>query len=126
MRSPRNTFQRRLIYDSVAELGTHPTAEEVYEQVIKTHPSISKATVYRNLGQMAETGELLNIGNFNGSIHYDHNCYEHYHFICTECGHIFDSPAVNLAGILDNMPNIDGFHVTGYNLSFIGVCSQCK
>ena len=49
------------------------TAEQVYGHVAAEHPSISKATVYRNLGQMVEAGELINIGSFYGAAQRDKN-----------------------------------------------------
>ena len=45
----RNTIQKQLVLEAVAQLHNHPTAEQVYAQVVKEHPTISKATVYRNL-----------------------------------------------------------------------------
>ena len=35
-------------------MKTHPTADEVYRQVTAAHPSVSKATVYRNLNILAQ------------------------------------------------------------------------
>ncbi|MDR2889363.1 MAG: transcriptional repressor, partial [Lachnospiraceae bacterium] len=70
MSARRNTVQRQVILASLQKLNIHATAEQVYDDIIKTHPSISKATVYRNLGQMADAGELLNIGSFYGAVHY--------------------------------------------------------
>lgn len=126
MDSKRKTIQRQAILESVRELGNHPTAEQVYGNVVKKHPSISKATVYRNLGQMAEAGELLNIGSFLGSVRYDHNCHRHYHFICGGCGKTFDANG-EIPGIMDNdLTGLDGFEVTGYSLSFSGLCRECK
>ena len=125
MDSKRNTIQRQLILDAVRELNIHATAEQVYEYVVGKHPSISKATVYRNLGQMAESGELLNIGNFDGSSRYDHNCHNHYHFICERCKQVFD---VNdyFPDILSKITGMDGFEITGHNLTFNGLCLDCK
>jgi len=68
----RNTVQRQLIFDAVKELNIHATAEQVIEYLAKKHPSIGRATVYRNLNTMSESGELLRIGSFYGSTHYDH------------------------------------------------------
>lgn len=45
----RNTIQRSLVLEAVNKLHCHATADEVYEEIIKEHPTISKATVYRNL-----------------------------------------------------------------------------
>ena len=125
MLSKRNTVQRQLILDAVRELDIHATAEQVYAQVVKKHPSISKATVYRNLSQMSDAGELLNIGNFYGSTHYDHNCHQHYHFICDGCRRIFDIDA-RLPDVSAEMTGMNGFEIKGHNLSFNGLCRDCK
>ena len=121
----RTTIQRRLIYDAVKELNIHATAEQVYEYVREKHPSISRATVYRNLNQMAKAGELLNVGNFYGSTHYDHRCHEHYHFICEGCRWIFDI-SVNIPLMNDKTEGADDFEIKGHNLSFYGLCRECK
>jgi Fe2+ or Zn2+ uptake regulation protein len=125
METKRNTIQRQAIFDSVRELNSHATAEQVYEHVVKKHPAISKATVYRNLGQMADAGALLNIGSFSGSIRYDHNCHNHYHFVCERCKCIFDVDDY-LPGFTDDLKIMDGFEIRGYNLTFSGLCRACK
>jgi len=125
MATRRNTIQRQLVYNGVKELNIHATAEQVYEYVIATHPTISKATVYRNLSQMTESGELLNIGNHYGSTHYDHNCHEHHHFICEDCRRVFDVEG-DFSKMLDRMSGINGFEIKNINLSLSGLCEGCK
>jgi len=125
MVAKRNTVQRQLIFNAVKELNIHATAEQVYDYVIKKYPSISKATVYRNLSQMAESGELLNIGSFHGLTHYDHNCHEHYHFICGECRRVFDAEIDYLSDINETVQDKYGFKVQEHDLVFKGVCLEC-
>jgi len=120
----RNTIQRKLVSDAVRELATHPTAEQVYEFLVERHSSISRATVYRNLNQMSVAGELSNIGSFFGSIHYDHKCHNHYHFICEECKQVFDIPAY-LPDLSSKLADMDGFEVRNHSLSFNGLCPSC-
>jgi len=124
MENKRNTIQRQLVYDAVKGLNIHATAEQVYEHVVKNHPTISKATVYRNLNLLAEAGELLNIGNFYGTTHYDHNCHKHYHFMCEKCRKVYDIPAL-FPDMRDEIANMDGFDIKGYNLNFHGLCRDC-
>ncbi|MCL2838196.1 MAG: transcriptional repressor [Oscillospiraceae bacterium] len=119
----RNTIQRQLILNAVEELNIHATAEQVYEYVVRKYPTISKATVYRNLGQMAESGELLNIGSFYGQTHYDHNCHKHYHFMCKDCRRVFDVEG-DFDDLFGKFSGIDGFDIT--NISFNGLCCDCK
>ena len=49
----RNTIQRALVLEAVQSLHNHPTSADVYEVVRERHPNISRATVYRNLGVLA-------------------------------------------------------------------------
>ncbi|MDR1687677.1 MAG: transcriptional repressor [Clostridiales bacterium] len=124
MESKRNTIQRTLILNAVKELNNHATAEQVYEHIVKTHPTISKATVYRNLSQMADAGELLNIGSLNGSVRYDHNCHKHYHFVCGKCEKVFDAD-IYFNDLNDRVTCLGGFNITGHSLIFTGTCKEC-
>jgi len=129
VKAKRNTIQRQLILNGVRELNIHATAEQVYDHVVAKHPSISKATVYRNLGQMAESGELMNIGNLGGATHYDHNCHQHYHFLCEKCHRVFDVNTYfpDLCNQLTNqLTNMDGFEIREHHLDFVGLCRDCK
>jgi len=124
METKRNTLQRQMVYNAVKELDIHANAEQVYEHIIAIHPSISKATVYRNLGQLAQSGKLLNIGSFYGTTHYDHNCHEHYHFICEKCKHIFDISSC--FPDVKTFTKTDELEISGHNLSFFGLCNECN
>ena len=115
-----------MILEAIKKLDIHATAEQVYEYVVIEHPSISKATVYRNLSQMAEAGELVNIGSFYGATHYDHNCHQHYHFVCDDCKRIFDINGCLPLEFCDRIANMDGYEIRGHNLNFNGLCRDCK
>ena len=121
----RNTVQRQIVFDAVKELDIHATAEQVFGHVAKSHPSISKATVYRNLNRLADSGDLLNIGVHYGSTHYDHNCHEHYHFVCESCKRVFDIEG-DFSDIVQRVRKTDGFEVSSCYVSFGGKCWECK
>ena len=67
MTNSRNTIQRQLVLSAVRQLQNHPTADEVYQEVQKNCPTISRATVYRNLKLLAEEGEIR-LRNISGWI----------------------------------------------------------
>ena len=94
----RNTIQKQLVLDAVFRLANHPTAEEVYAEVARSHPTVSKATVYRNLGSLSEDGLLRHIKMPGGADRFDHMLLEHHHIICTQCGCFADAPASGSAG----------------------------
>ena len=125
MVNTRNTIQRQLIIDAVKELDIHATAEQVVEYLSKKHPAIGRATIYRNLNQMAQAGKLLKIDSFYGSTHYDHNCHEHYHFMCNDCNQIIDVEG-DLTDVIKKFNNTNGFDIIDCNISFSGLCWKCK
>ena len=68
----RNTIQKQLVLDAVAQLADHPTADEVYACIVKNHPTVSKATVYRNLSSLSEDGILRHVRMPEGANRFDH------------------------------------------------------
>ena len=121
----RHTVQRQIVFEAVKALGSHSSAEQVYMRIAQNHPSISKATVYRNLNQMAQAGLLRNIGVIDGAAHYDHNTHAHYHFICDGCKKIFDVES-DAFRIPIHLISTKEFSITDCRLTFTGMCRECK
>ena len=82
--------QREHILKTLRENVIHPTADEIYALARKGMPSLSLATVYRNLNQLAENGIIRRIDGLDGSVHFDHNLCKHYNFIFTKCNKVYD------------------------------------
>ncbi len=121
----RNTIQKQLVIEAVNAMQNHPSADEIYEQVIKNAPNISKATVYRNLSHLSESGEVLKIAVPNASDRFDFNTMPHYHMLCNECGRIFDV-SVDDFDIMKNVNCDENVEITGYSLLFEGRCHLCR
>ncbi len=120
----RNTIQKQLVIEAVQNLKNHPSADEVYEEVVKKHPHISKGTVYRNLNLLAENGEVLRIALANASDRFDFYSSKHSHFRCTKCGRVYD---IQVPLNIDLEKTImDGFEIRDYELLFSGTCCNCK
>jgi Fe2+ or Zn2+ uptake regulation protein len=124
--STRNTVQRNLILESVGELHNHPTAEDVYKKVSMEYPSISKATVYRNLKQLARMGKVKKIESAGLSDHYDHQCHDHYHVLCTTCNKVFDVEMDFLTDLIDRVNDKEGFVIDSHDIMFKGTCPKCR
>jgi len=118
----RNTVQRQIILDAINNLASHPTAEEVYLYVVRTHPSISKATVYRNLAIAAENGEISDVGVFYGAMRFDHRKDDHFHFVCDECKKLFDVPSFDLKAYLAPLNEV---RINKIELTLRGLCKDC-
>lgn len=121
----RHTIQKQLVIDTVNQLHTHPSAEEIYEAVLKKAPHISKATVYRNLAHLSEIGEILKIEVPNASDRFDFNTKPHHHMKCSMCGRLSDVEISCELDVMSNAKAKKGGTLTGYQLLFDGICKTC-
>ncbi|MEA5010678.1 MAG: transcriptional repressor [Angelakisella sp.] len=117
--------QRELIYQWVAQNPVHPTADTVYEAVRMQAPRISLGTVYRNLNLLSETGALIKIPVSGGSDRFDGRTDQHFHMACTHCGHVLDVELPELVEIERLVAQRSGFQITGFQMLFEGICSEC-
>ena len=116
----RNTKQRNLILGIVSLSTNHLTAEEIYEECIKSIPKISLGTVYRNLNFLVDLGYIKRIKMPNNIDRFDKNII-HSHIICNKCGKIAD-----IFGDFNiKLPILKQFQVYDYELCFNGICNDC-
>jgi Fe2+ or Zn2+ uptake regulation protein len=125
MNEMRNTVQRQIVLDSLIKLNSHSNVDELYTEIQKEHPSISKTTVYRNLRQLAKTGVIREVALADGLERYDEHPSRHYHFKCRSCGKIFDMDIEYIKGIDDTVQGKYGFQVDEHELVFRGLCDKC-
>ena len=76
--------QRELILQSLKNRMDHPTAEMLYTDLKEQMPEIGIATIYRNLSDLCEAGEIIKIKSQIGPDRFDGNKKEHIHFECIE------------------------------------------
>ena len=122
----RTTIQYSLVLDAVRKLHCHATAEEIYEEVLKVYPNISRGTVYRNLNRLCEMGKIRKRELPGGADGYDHCCKDHYHARCIECGRLFDVDLPYLPHLETQIKETHGFLYTGYDIIFHGICPDCQ
>ena len=117
----RSTKQRDLVYETLLQLY-HPTAEEVFERIRVLHPSVGRATVFRNLTVLAQLGRVTRLSFPGDSVRYDPVVDGHTHFLCRCCGKIIDFPPISDLPI----PKSDTCLIEGYSVKYYGVCRNCN
>lgn len=128
----RYSKQRELILNVLKERNDHPTAEMLYNDIIKIMPTIGIATVYRNLAALYESGQILKIETKQGeSDRFDGNLTPHLHFQCLECNEIQDifldeCDNEKLNEKLKEFANIINAKVTSSKILLKGKCEKCK
>ena len=68
----RNTIQCSMVLEAVNKLKCHATAVEVYDEVVRVCPHISRATVYRNLNRLSQIGKIRKIEIPGAADRFDH------------------------------------------------------
>jgi len=125
MSAKRNTVQRQIILDSLKDFNTHPSVDLLYAQIHKIHPTISKATVYRNLHQLAKERAITQLAVIDDVARYDGRADVHYHFTCKICNKIIDIEMDCINGIDDAVANKHGLLIDKHEILFIGTCEEC-
>ena len=122
----RNTLQRKIVLDTLRELKTHPTIDELHTKINENYPAVSKTTVYRNLRILAKDGKVRRVSLPDGLERYESEINPHYHFQCTICGSIFDVEIPCVSNLEDHVAQHYGFDVVGHDIAFRGICPKCK
>ena len=118
----RNTMQKEIIYQTLCGMRCHPTANLVYDRVHRSHPTISRSTVYRVLSRMADEGKILRLDLAGDNSRYDGEIRPHSHIRCRVCGAVADLPQVRV-----DMPEDDhGFLVESCAVIYKGLCPECR
>lgn len=111
---------RVMIYDYIKNTKSHPTVDEIYQQIHPMAPTLSKTTVYNSVKLFSEKG-LLKVLPIEGiQIRYDADIKFHGHFLCDNCKKVFDfeiNPAAE-AGL-------DGYEVNKREVFYSGCCKNC-
>jgi Fur family ferric uptake transcriptional regulator/Fur family peroxide stress response transcriptional regulator len=120
------TFQRMNILETIEKHG-HMAIEEIYDEVVKVHPSLSLATVYKNIILMVDNGVLVEVPITGRKPKYELNKNDHIHLICTECGEVEDRPCLEETDkILKSMTSQEHFSLNKQQINLYGVCEKCQ
>ena len=116
------TAQRLIVLEYLDKNCTHPTADEIYSDLKRNNPSLSKTTVYNALEILNEHDLIKSITISGLESRYDVNHEMHHHFYCKKCGTVID---IDL-----KCPNIEKMKRFGHEINEIhgyikGVCKNC-
>jgi Fe2+ or Zn2+ uptake regulation protein len=125
MKKTRMTNQRRKILEYLHGIKTHPTAEMVYSALRKELPSMTLATVYRNLNHLAEEGKIIKF-DVKCVSHFDGDMSFHQHCICCECGKVKDVFEKDITSNTLKKIKLHDFEPQSLNIIIYGKCKKCK
>lgn len=119
----RVSAQRIAVLDFIANGKTHPTADEIYNRLHIAYPNISRTTIYNSLHVLIQAGLVRMLEIESGVMRYDMGRQsQHGHFLCRECGTVFDLPIPPDIHI----PADYGFEIDSMEFNCKGLCPKCR
>ena len=125
----RITSQRQAIVDTVFSTDKHFTAEELLEWSRAKDRSVSRATVYRTLPLLTESGLVKEMDFGKDYKYYDPNYADHpdhNHLICDDCERIVEFESTKIRKIEDEISRNLGFSVKTQQLKISASCDELK
>lgn len=126
-RGLRMTPQRAVLLTVLGRSPGHPSADELYRRVRRGLPSVSPATVYRNLQALVRAGIIATLERAGSALRYDPNPDEHHHFVCERCGRVSDIYLAALEYAVDGRRSgLAGARIRSCEVQLHGRCRRCR
>jgi Fur family ferric uptake transcriptional regulator len=125
----RLTAQRRTIIETAFSTTQHFTAEQLLAWSRHRDESVSRATVYRTLPLLTESGLVREMDFGKDYKFYDPNYAEHpnhNHIICEDCDKIVEFESEKLKQIESEISRRLGFSVQSHRLQITAHCEELK
>jgi Fur family transcriptional regulator, peroxide stress response regulator len=123
----RLTPQRLAVCRLLAESHEHPTAQMIYDQVLREYPTLSLATVYNTLETLVSLGVVNDLGTAgDGKVHYDGDTGPHINLACVTCHRVIDLPSQYVSDLQKEVAENSGYILTGARVLYYGYCPECQ
>jgi len=116
------TIQRTSILQSIDKAG-HINVDDIYEDVKKQYPTLSLATIYKNIIVMQENNVIVEVPMNGEKSKYELKKDEHMHLICEQCGFIMDT---EITSQTKETLVIENFQLKSSQINLFGLCEKCQ
>jgi Fur family peroxide stress response transcriptional regulator len=120
------TPQRLAICKLLLSSKDHPSADQIYQEVKKSYPTISLATVYFTLDLLKDLGLVQELGFSDRSSRYDPNISPHINIICPRCGKVYDYEAASVKKLWSQIVAEMSFTPLRQRLDIYTFCDKCS
>ncbi|MGE0640830.1 MAG: Fur family transcriptional regulator [Thermoanaerobaculia bacterium] len=126
-RGLRATAERRLLIREIFAHHGHLDAEEIVRAVRARGLSISRATVYRNLELLVESGLAHKVRLAGRRFLYEHvhRGQRHNHLACRRCGRMVEFVSPGITALLGEICRAHSFDAQENQLQIVGLCRGC-
>ena len=124
------THQRLAIFEALASSREHPSAEQLHKDVQRRIPTLSLATVYKNLEALKAIGAVVDVNPLHEQARYESALpgsgagHPHHHLVCTSCKKVRDLHDSDLDRL--RVRDAQGFEVRAVRVQAEGLCPDCQ
>ena len=121
------TPRRGKLLEVLVASERHLNVNDIHQEVKRSFPGTSLATVYNTIELLKETGQVLEIEFSGVANRYDgRRPQAHPHLVCTQCEKIEDLDSIEPDGSLDDISRATGYQVVSQRTDYYGVCPKCQ
>jgi Fur family transcriptional regulator, ferric uptake regulator len=123
----RMTRQRRAVQEALASTTTFCSAQDLHASLRTEGTTISLATVYNQLRQMAERHEVDLIRTEAGEALW-RRCgagVHHHHLVCRSCGQVQELEAPVVEQWASDVASGSGYTELSHSVEISGICPRC-
>ncbi|HEY3298970.1 MAG TPA: transcriptional repressor [Armatimonadota bacterium] len=122
------TSERRLILEEAFRIHDHFEADDVELGLRSRGYRVSRASVYRTLPLLVESGLLREVYSAEKHSHYEHvfGHKHHDHLICTSCGRTIEFSDWELEQLQEQICEKHRFDARSHKLEITGICDNCR
>ena len=116
------TIQRTSILKSIDHAG-HINIDDIYEDVRELHPTLSLATIYKNIILMQEHNVIIEVPMNGEKSKFELKKDDHIHLICQGCGEIQDTEITEQT---QDALVVENFKLSSSQINLYGLCQKCQ
>ena len=109
---------------NILSTNRHINVDELYMLLHSSFPSISLATVYKNINIMLGKFLVSEVQIPNKKNVYELIKEEHSHIACTKCDEILDLD-LDISTLFKSAENTSGYSLDSSTIVFTGICPKC-
>ncbi len=116
------TIQRTSILKAIDQAG-HINIDDIYEDVKRQYPTLSLATIYKNIILMQKNSVIVEVPINGQKSKYELKKDDHIHLICQDCGEIRDK---KINRETEKALIIENFKLNSSQINLYGLCQKCQ
>jgi Fur family ferric uptake transcriptional regulator len=122
------TKERKAVLKELFSHQGHIEAEELSHNLRRKKTRASRATIYRTLELLIESGIVRKVDLGHGHSHYELalDRPHHEHMICLECGRVIEFSDKGIHRSLDILCRKERFERTSHRFQIFGYCERCS